>query len=310
MMRVTPSMVNARVLHDLQRTLAALAKEQARLSSGRRLLTPSDDPAAAARSLTLRARRGAVAQFLANVAEARSRLSRADSLLRDVAEVLIQARETAIQGANDTQDALARKSLAAKMDQLLESLLGLALARDGRGEHLFAGQEVTREPYTPSRDPVSGRITAVIANPRGIDGERPVEVAEGLTVASSVGGSAIFGEVAGSETPHAFEVLIRLRDALDQNDGAAARALLTELGAALDRATLAATVVGGTLHALELAQGRLEAEDADLASNLSRAEDLDLAQAVIAFQQQQSAYEAALAAGARVLPLSLLDFLR
>jgi flagellar hook-associated protein 3 FlgL len=309
-MRVTPSMVNARVLHDLQQTLAALAREQARLGSGRRLLAPSDDPASAARSVTLRARRGAVAQFLANVAEARSRLGTADSTLRDVAEILTQARETAIQGANDTQDALARKSLAAKADQLLEGLLALALARDGRGDYLFGGQEVTRAPFTVARDPESGRITAVTPNPRGIDGERPVEVADGLTVASGVGGSAVFGGLAGSGTPHAFDVLIRLRDALEANDGAAVRDALGELAGALDRATLAATVVGGQLHALELAQARLEAEEGDLAANLSRAEDLDLAQAVIAFQQQQSAYEAALAAGARVLPLSLLDFLR
>ena len=214
-MRVTPGLINAQVLGDLQRALAALTRQQNLVASGRRVNEPSDDPGGAARILLIRSRQTATEQFQKNIAGARSILETTDIALRTVGDTLTRARELALQGANDTNDALARKSIAGEVNQLLETLFAQANSRMTDGRFLFGGQESKAAPYTATRD-ASGNITAVTPNARGIDGQTPAEVTEGLTVGTTVSGTSVFG--ATTDATYAFDVLIWLRDRLNANN--------------------------------------------------------------------------------------------
>ena len=62
----------------------------------------------------------------------------------------------------------------------------------------------------------------------------------------------------------------------------------------------------------QLSQMRQAADDRvlDLSTQLSDVEDIDLPKTLTDLQLQQTAYQAALAAGARVVQPSLVDFLR
>lgn len=210
-MRVTQRLLNDRTLADLQTALEALERQQRLVSSGRRIGEPSDDPAGAAQAVTVRSRQALNEQFQRNVAEARSALTLADSVLQSVRDTMDRAREAAVQGANGTNDAVARRSIGDHVDQLLEALVSLANSRGGRGEYIFGGQESLAAPYRATRD-AGGRITAVEVNARGIDAATPAEVAEGVTVATGVSGTAVFG--APTDPANAFDVLVRLRDDL------------------------------------------------------------------------------------------------
>lgn len=221
-MRITNEMVGTQVLRRLSLGLTSLARQQDHLASGKRLLAPSDDPAGAAQATVTRSRQAATDQWTRNIAEARDRLSAADETITSVANALTRAHELAVQGANDTNDAQARHALASEVDQILEGLVSLANTRRPRDEYLFGGQESTRAPYVATRD-ASGRITAVTPNPRGIDGDRPAEVWDGLTVTTGVSGTAVFG--GAGDTSYAFDVLIRLRDSLDANAGGVSQTL-------------------------------------------------------------------------------------
>ncbi len=306
-MRVTPGMLNGQIAGDLQAALAALARQQHRLSTGRRIEVPSDDPAGVAQALALRSRQAATEQFRKNVAEARARHLSADAALQSIAEVVTRAREAAVQGASDTSDALARRDLGSQVDQLLEELVTLANSRGQQGEYLFGGQESTVAPYVATRD-AAGRITAVGVNPRGIDGVALAEVSEGVTVPTGVSGTAVVGQP--GDPTYAFDVLIRLRDGLDSNDGAGVRARLDEVTAALDRVGTPVAVVGARLGWLASLDDRLGSESVDLAGTLSRVEDLDIPGAVQEFQQLEILYQAALVSSARLLQPSLLEFLK
>lgn len=214
-MRVTPGVISAQIASALARAQEALARQQAMIASGKRITTPSDDPAGTSQAATIRSRQAAVDQFRRNLQEARSGLGGADSALRAVLETITRAQEAAIQGSNDTLAATDRQSLADEVNQRLEALVDLANSRGSRGQYLFGGQETRTAAYTVTRD-ASGTITAVTPNARGIDGSTPAEVGEGLTVATSVGGTSVFGS--STDTTFTFDVLIRLRDRLDQNN--------------------------------------------------------------------------------------------
>jgi flagellin-like hook-associated protein FlgL len=88
------------------------------------------------------------------------------------------------------------------------------------------------------------------------------------------------------------------------------QAALDEITAALDRAVGPSTLVGARLAWLGLLDDRLSSESLGLSSDLSKVEDLDFAQAATNLQQLQTFYQGALASGAQLVQLSLLDFLK
>jgi len=306
-MRVTPSNMSAQLTRDLHTALAALAKQQRMIASGRRINEPADDPGGTARALTVRARTAANAQFHRNIEAARTRLTAADSTLRSVVETLQRAGELALQGGNDASSGAARQAIATEVDQLLEAVVAQANSRGPDGTRLFGGQEVLAAPYTVTRDG-TGKITAVAVNPRGIDGAMPAEVSEGVTVVQGVPGTTAFGALA---TPsNAFDTLIRLRDALNANNGVNIRAEIDNVAIARERVTSAGLLLGTRLAWLDTLESRLGDEAVSLATSLGAVEDADMVKAISDMNQIQTFYEGGLASGARLLQQSLLDFLR
>jgi flagellar hook-associated protein 3 FlgL len=211
-MRVTQGMVTAQVERQLQAALAAISHQQGLIANGTRIVAPSDDPGGAAQAITIRSRQSVNSQFQKNVTAAQTALSSADTALRAISETVTQVQEAAVQGASDSSDALARQSIGANVNQLLETLVSLANSQSGTGQFIFGGQESRTAPYTVTRD-AAGQITAVTPNARGIEGTTLAEVSGGVTVATTVSGTSIFG--AASDPGYAFDVLIGLRDSLN-----------------------------------------------------------------------------------------------
>lgn len=306
-MRVTGSMIGNQVVLDIQRALARIARQQKILASGKRVRDPSDDPTAASQMQTARSRKVAVEQYQRNLSAAKSRLEAVDSTLQGVQETLTQVRIDAVKGGDDTIGAAGRTALAAHVNELLETLVEQANAKGPNGESLFGGQEVTAAVYTVTRN-AAGEITAVTPNPRGINGVVTVEVGEGLTVTTSESGTNVFGPTAALD--YAFNLLIQLRDNLRLNDGQAVRSAIANIDTALDRVGASNSTIGGRLGALSLIEDGLATRLVDQTETLSRLEDADMAQAMLDFQRHESIYQAALAAGARIIQPTLLDFLR
>jgi flagellar hook-associated protein 3 FlgL len=221
-MRISTASVNIQLQRDLQNALSGIARQQDHLSSGKRILAPSDDPSGTALAVSLRSHQTAIAQFQDNVAETRTSLEMTDQVLGAVTSTITRAKELAVQGASGNNDALARQSIGAEMDQLLEALVSLANTRNARGEYIFGGQESNRAPYTATRD-AAGHITDVAVNARGIDGTTPAEVLDGVTVPTGISGTAVFGTP--SDVTYAFDVLIRLRNDLAANNAGVTQTL-------------------------------------------------------------------------------------
>ena len=306
-MRITAGIITNQITSDLHVALAKLAKQQRLIATGRRINEPADDPNGAARALTIRSREAGNAQFQRNIDVARTRLTAGEASLRAVIEALQGAQELAIQGANDSNDAGARLAIGTQIDQALEELVAQANGRGPDGAMLFGGQEVTTAPYTVTRD-VNGKITALTVNPRGIDATMPTEVSEGLTVVQGVSGTLVFGAL--TDPTNAFDTLIRVRDALNLNDGVTVRTELDNVQAIHDRTVTASQTLGTRMAWLDKLESQLKDESVANLASLGDLEDADLAKAVSDMAQTQTFYQGALASGAKLLQQSLVDFLR
>jgi flagellin-like hook-associated protein FlgL len=113
----------------------------------------------------------------------------------------------------------------------------------------------------------------------------------------------------GVQSDSIFTALVNLRDALWENDGVAIGNCQQLLREGMDGVLDARAESGARMSRLEMAQRRLEEEKVQMQRLLSGVVDADLAEVATRFQQQQIVLQAGLAAAARILQLSLFNFL-
>ncbi len=183
-MRVSTSMVFRNGLNALQQQQAGVSKTQQQIATGKRILSPSDDPVGAQRVLDLQESLGLNQRYQKNADRAAQRLAAEETALDGVINVLQRVRELAVQGNNDTYTAADRRAIAAEVEQRLEELVGLANSQDGNGEFLFAGNASQTQPFAR----VAGG--SIVYN--GDDGERRLSVGPGYQVTAGDAGNAVF----------------------------------------------------------------------------------------------------------------------
>ncbi len=146
-MRITTASTYATTINNLQLRQQELSDAQTRLSSGKRVLMPSDDPAAAARA------ERALAVELRSEASQRSvdaskvLMTQTESALGDANELLSQVREALVAAGNATYTDANRAIQANKIQGLRDQLLQVANRSDGAGTYLFGGQGSNQAPF-------------------------------------------------------------------------------------------------------------------------------------------------------------------
>lgn len=182
-MRVSTSGMFTHGVQLMQRLQSALDHTQRQVSTGRRILTPSDDPIAASRALEIRESLSRLEQFDRNANIAQNRLSQEESALSSVNNVLQRVRELALQANNASQSNESRQMIAVEMREQLDSLIQLANQSDGNGKFLFSGNLDDTEPVT--------RMGALFTY-NGDQGQRHIQIGEGRQVADGDSGAAVF----------------------------------------------------------------------------------------------------------------------
>lgn len=303
-MRITNNMLSRIFLLNLEKSATRLIQIQERLSTGRRINRPSDDPIGTTKALNLRLLEKQNEQYQRNIEDASSWLNFNDSALGDLQTVLIRAKGVGVQGSDDTLNEEDRKALAQEVNQILEHILSMANSKF-KGKYIFGGTETTTRPYTATRDGTTGEITAVASNPAGLDGEIIREIGSGVTISINISGNDVF-----TKDVDIFQTLIDLRDALNGNDPDQVRTLLDDLDTSSDQLIVAQSQVGAKANRIEGALSWLQDENLNIVKLLSQTEDADMIKEIGDLQQQEVIYQSALALGGRILLPSLIDFIR
>jgi flagellar hook-associated protein 3 FlgL len=301
--RITGSMIQRSVLADLNDVSNRLSKTQQRMSSGKLITRPSDDPYGTSRALSLRSDIAGTQQYQRNVGEATAWQSITDSALAKITEAVQRARDLAVQGASDSAGQAARNAAAAEIDQLIESVKQEGNASYG-GRYVFSGTATSTAPYA-----VGGADTY-----QGDSGTVAREIGPGVSVQVNVLGQSLLGDGQSAADGKLLNVLRDISDHLKSGTVADANTLRTtdlqKLDTNLDAISQARATVGATTNRLESADSRLQEVEESLTKLDSNVEDADMAQTYTDFSMQQSVYQSALQAGAHIVQQSLLDFLQ
>ncbi|MBL4851799.1 MAG: flagellar hook-associated protein FlgL [Gammaproteobacteria bacterium] len=164
-----------------------LAETQEQLATGRRVVRPSDDPAAATRALTLRESISTLQQYDDNINLVTSRLQIEEAALISAGDFLQRARELAIQANNATQTNETRAGIVVELQGIVEGLLSAANTRDSNNEYIFAGFRTSAPPFV-----TTGNGFSYI----GDQGVREVQIGASRQVAIGDSGAAVFFDIA------------------------------------------------------------------------------------------------------------------
>jgi len=284
-----------------------MSEYQNMMSTGKRIQTPSDDPVGTGNALHFRHRIDRNQQHQRNIEDGLTYLSYTDGVLDGIGNLMNEAYAKAVQGDDDALTAEDRDVLANEVNQLLEELLSSANTSFS-GKYLFAGYNNDTTPFTAERDS-NEMITAVTANAAGIDGQIDREIGPGLRETINIGGGNLFmPDGAGSESD-LFQRLINLRDGLINNDNEAIGAEIDHISNGIDQVSLQRSTIGARVNYFDRRLDQLKAAEVNLTESQAQWEDMDVVEAAMLFEQEQAAYNAALAAAGNVLQMSLLNYL-
>jgi len=298
-MRIASNTVNDTMVRQIQQLMTDQARLQLQVSSGRRITQPEDDPAAVGRVLNLQTEQRQLAQYANNSGRALTLVQTSFSGLQGLKKVSDRAAELATLGTGAlSSDSM--RTYGNEVDQLLEQALQLANSRSG-GDYIYGGTAVDSPPFVATRD-VDGKITSI--SYAGNTDQASIPLSEATSVSPSTTGATNTG------IGDFLSDLVTLRDALISTDIDAVRASQPALLEGENLIIAAMADSGGIQTRIEAAQAQQKDRVMSLETLVSNEASVDLPTTIVKLNQTQTAYQAALASAAKVMNLSLLDYIK
>lgn len=333
-MRVSDNTSAGAVGEALKRTRGRMERLNIQNSVQKKLIAPSDDPAANAKIMDIRTQSTVNAQFEANGVLAKNRLSMADAALADMYEVFVRAKEIAIgQSSAASASPESRLGVAQEVSALYKQLISIANRRVG-DHYLFGGFKTLTSPY------------AADGTYQGDNGEIPVEIQKDVFIAVNMPGPQVFeinryapGDQARApaavdktdqsiygnnakiptvekqaatpiETVNAFHQLDALRVGLMTNDTVTIRDSMEGLDTIINNIITTRAKLSARVSGIDAAIGTTEKVNLQNAELASQLEDADYAELWSNLAKEESVLRASLSAAQKLIQPTLLEFLR
>jgi flagellar hook-associated protein 3 FlgL len=292
MMRVTEASATYGSLAGVESAAARLAALQAKMSSGKQITTPSDDPSGTVRALQLRADLKRNSAYASSATDAIGWMSTSDSAYSQIVTLTQSARTLVVQGSNTGAGSTSSaNALADQIDGIRASLITLANTTYN-GRPVFGGTTAGATAYDANGNYV------------GDSGDVMRSVGPQVTVQVNQSGSDVFG-APGTDL---FTLLGNISTTLRTNP-AAVGASLSSLDGALAQISSAQATEGAAYQRVQVAQAAQTSSTLSTQSQLSDVQDIDIAQMAIQVTTANTNYQAALQTMASISQTSLLDFL-
>ena len=287
------------VLNSLNNVEQQQQTELQELSTGRSVNVPSDNPTAAALEVGNLASTADAAQYEQNVSSAQTLMNSANSALESVVTNLNQAISLGTEAANGTVTAAQQKQTATTVSGILSQIVSLANT-SVQGVYLFAGTASGSAPFALNSDPTTGVTYS------GNDQVNSIPTGTGTSVPSNVPGDQIFTSSSGN----VMQSLTDLVNALNSNDTSGIASATTAVQSALANVSLQQGNYSSTLSQLSSDNTYLQSETVTLQTQQNNLVGANMAQVISTLTQSQTTEQATMEAMAKIMPMSLLNYLQ
>ena len=307
-MKISTHLMFEKATKQMTSSQTNLAKSQAQLAQGKQIINPSDAPDQASTVQRLKSILARQDSYQTALNTVQNRLQGEDSTLSSVSDLLIRAKEIAVQANNDTLSPDNRKALGVELQGLRDQMLSLANTRDSSGNFLFAGSKVTKPPF----------VSVAGGSPQyaGDQTRMSVMVGENRTMPINRTGTDAFVPVnrtmpdGTTQGVGFFNVMDDLIKGVNTSDRPKMQGGLGELDDLLGGLSMARANIGSGLKGIDQQTGVIEDTVLNLKTTLSSVEDLDYASAITKMNQQMLSLEAAQSSFAKISQLNLFNYIK
>jgi flagellar hook-associated protein 3 FlgL len=298
-MRVTQNTNAGQTLSNLQSILQR--QEQLQQHSEKRVLVPGDDPVATQQILHLNGLRAANQQYARNIGTGNATLAVTESAMASLYEELDRTKQLALQMSSETNNADAKAATSKEFQQIRAQVISLGNT-SFNGKFIFGGFKNDTAPFNI--------VTGLFS---GTGDDQSVEVAEGSLVPITYSGQKLIagGSPAGSTGTDIIDIFDKLIAAVAPGGSSAlAQAQLPNLDKAMSQILDGRAEIGARINRLTSASSVNADMEVSLKTVTSSLQDADFIQVISDLTKQQTAYQTAVAASAKISQISLLDYMR
>ncbi len=277
MVFITNQSIQTEILRQ-QRLSREVGTEQSKISSGKKLTSPSDNPQDWVKISEVGRQQSMNVAWQSNVDYAQARAAQASSNLTEINNLLLQANDKMIQATGYGAGTTAAEAIALELEGIRASINDLLNATDYQGTPVF-----------------------------DVGATNSVPVGRGLAMEAVGTRESISDNAAGTKSlDQVFEDAIT---AVRSGTTADRTSSFDEMQQALDHVIVARSEQGIRGNRLDQMEQRLIDTKIVLAEQRSGLEDTDITEAAIKLQAKLTTLEAAQAAFARISQKSLFDYL-
>lgn len=310
-MRVTNSMMISNMMINMNRSLQSMSKYQNQMATGKKIQRASDDPIIAARALKLRTNVSEIEQFQRNVDDGLNWMEVTEGAMQNIGDTLQRVRELTVQASNDTATADDRKKIEAEVKQLKDLIVG-EMNTSYAGRYVFSGFQTDKQLLnTDGTYAITVKQNDIIHYEVGVNNQLEINTNGQRLLEFDYNGASANVDTNAGDKPAMLTMLDGLIQDLGNGvSGSKISSYLSEIDKAMGKVLETRADLGSRYNRLEMTKNRLEDDNINFTKLMSENEDADLAEVLMNLQTQESVYKASMAAGARVIQPTLIDFLR
>jgi flagellar hook-associated protein 3 len=310
-------MLAANYMTNMGRNLRNMQTIQSQLSSGKEISRPSDDPYKASRTMQLYTEIDANKQFNENIKDVSNWLDTTDTALDQTGKLFSRVRELLVSAGNASYGTDEKKAV---QDEIKQKVLELSqiLNTNFDGAYIFGGTKSTSKPVMVDS---SGTIqyadkTGALASATDksqIGSALNVEVSQGVLINYN---KTAVDVLEYKDKTGASQTVAGTLNSIITNLGPSGDISqvtgngLTQVDAIIQNLLQKRSEVGAMTNRMESAQSKNEDENLNMTDILSKTEDIDFTEKMMQYSTMQTIYMAALQTSAKILPATILDYLR
>ena len=287
----------SRTTASMQKLAAQFDNLNEQISTGKKLIAPSDDSVGYQRLQVINRANADGVQDAANVTIAQSVLQQAGTSLSQMTEQLQRASELVIQAKTGTNSASAADAIATELEGILQSIVSLANGKDARGMPLFGGKDADAAAVTLGAGGSLGFAEGKAA---------AMPIGDGQSVEATVNAKDFLSVEGGGDLGSALTTIVAaLRADATVPEGAS-----DTLTAVSDQVVATQTSLGAREARVDLQAAQIKSAADDREVTRSGIEDADVTETVIELQKTMTILQATQASFSKLSSLSLFDYLR
>ena len=304
-MRITNTSFTDNFLNQVQQLQQQQQTQQGESSTGLSVTLPEDNPAVMAQVLSQQTDSTANTAYQNNITHLQSTATTSATVMNSLQTLVSQVSQIATEASNGTNSSAQLSDYATQVQSLIQQAVQLANTQDENGNYIFSGTASDTKPFTTTT--TNGKITAVSC--ALVDGTELAqsEIAPSTKISAQVLASGADGLITNTTTgADLFNHMLALQSDLESGNTSAINstdtpALKTDEDNIIDQIS----GNGVTQSALSLAS----ALSTNLTTQISGETSADMATTLTELSQTQTAYEAALESGEKIMSVSLLNYL-